>query len=153
MRSHAFAEIHKLVMENPLKVKQSAFTRWLSHDLAVKSIVKSYEALVIHLDEICASSNPRVNTMSSPTADAISKGLRKYSSACILLFLHDCLPVLSRLSLKFQRRDIDLIIIEPTLQNTLSALDKLKTTKGPNSARLPDLCNAVNISFTCDNML
>ena len=52
--------------------------------------------------------------------------------------LHVCLPVLSRLSLIVQRRDIDLTIIEPTLQNTLSALDKFKTTKGPNSATLPD---------------
>ena len=99
-----------------------------------------------------ASSNPKVNTMSGPTADGILKGLRKYSSACILLFLHDCLPVLSRFLLIFQRRDSDLTIIEPTLQNALSALDKLKTTKGPNSARLPDLCNTVNISFTCEEI-
>ena len=119
---YAFAEIQKLVMEKPLKIKQSAFTRWLSHDLAVKSTVKSYEVLVIHLDKICASSNPRVNTMSGPTADGILKGLRKYS---ILLFLHDCLPVWWSLSLIFQRRDIDRTIIEPALQNTLSALHGL----------------------------
>lgn len=53
---------------------------------------------------------------------------QRFEKSC--MGLHVCLPVLSRLSLIVQRRDIDLTIIEPTLQNTLSALDKFKTTKG-----------------------
>lgn len=63
---------------------------------------------------------------SDPTALGLYKVATRYNFFASLLLLNDVLSAVNRLSMAFQRANIDLTIINPLLTSTIAAIEKLQ---------------------------
>ena len=77
--------------------------------------------------------------MNNPTAAGLVKAVKTYEFVACTCLLSDILPSLNRLSLTFQRKDIDISVIQPRVHSTISFLEFLKTNDGPVMKQLPKL--------------
>ena len=66
--------------------------------------------------------------------DAVARGLLQtlkcYKFVATLYLLSDVLPLLSKLSLIFQRENIDLCVVRPAVSSTIAAVKVLRDTPG-----------------------
>ena len=142
------AALHKVqsMMEEPvLCLKKAAFTRWLSHDQAVATIRKTLKSLLTTLEREVAEND-----------DAVARGLlhamKSYNFIASVYLLSDVLPKLTSLSLVFQREDVDLTIVRPQVNATISSLNLLLSHPGPYmqglEAVLSELSNSYDFAIT-----
>ena len=104
VRMASLRNIQEILNETHIKCKQAKDVRWLSHDNAIKAVIRSLPALLVSLDRE-ASENVE------PTAHGLFKFMKCYKFVATAHLLSDILPHLSRLSRIFQKEDIDLSLI------------------------------------------
>ena len=104
------------------KFHQVFHTRWLSFEGAVDAIVASTDPLFTVLIE---------DSISDPTAKGILKFVTTFSFLATTYLLADILPVLARLSKRFQRSQVDFTTVTDGVSVTIATLSGLKTTPGP----------------------
>jgi hypothetical protein len=129
------ASLHTIqgILNDPqIKCKQAKDVRWLSHDNAVKTLVRALPSVLISLDRESSEN-------SEPTAHGLLKFMKSYKFVATLYLLSDILPHLSRLSKIFQKEDIDLSLIQPCLQSTVEAISQYKHTPGPNLSKVEEV--------------
>ena len=97
-------------------------TRWLSFEGAVDAIVASLDPLFTILIE---------DSSSDPTAKGILKFMATFSFLATTYLLADILPILARLSKRFQRSQVDFTTVTDGVSVTTATLATLKTTPGP----------------------
>ena len=95
----------------PLAIKQAKHHRWLSHDQAVSSIIKSYKYMIENLETTEISTDP--------VGNGILKSLKDPTTLRSLLLLADTQPQIAALSLVFQLRDVNLRILKTTVDKIL----------------------------------
>lgn len=122
----------------PLTIKQAKHHRWLSHNQAVASIVRSYQAIVVDLETS--------NISSDPVGNGILKSLKDPTTLRCLLLLADTLPHLCIVSLLFQRRDVNLGMVKSTMDKTLKTLQIRKTQDGPWLLKEQQIAASINIT-------
>ncbi|CAG2213860.1 unnamed protein product [Mytilus edulis] len=122
----------------PLTIKQAKHHRWLSHNQAVASIVRSYQAIVVDLETS--------NISSDPVGNGILKSLKDPTTLRCLLLLADTLPHLCTVSLLFQRRDVNLGMVKSTMDKTLKTLQIRKTQDGPWLLKGQQIAASINIT-------
>ena len=102
------------ILESPeLKIAKGVDTRWLSHKAAVSTLLKSFTAVIVFLQQ-----------QSDPNAIGLCEIITRYNFFASLLLLNE--SVSCRLSLAFQRTTVDLTTISPLLNSTVTALENLK---------------------------
>jgi len=116
-------EVQKAFDEAPLSIQQAKHHRWLSHEKAVSSIVRSYKSLIADLESSSISKDP--------VGNGLLKNLQDTTNVRLLLLLADVLPHVTGLSLFFQRRSVHLGMVRPMVEKTLQILDNRKTNDGP----------------------
>ena len=87
-----------------LKMLKGVDTRWLSHKASVSALLRSLPAVLVTLQQ---------QGESNPTALGLYKLATRYSFFASLLLLNDVLTAVNRLSMAFQRANIDFTIINP----------------------------------------
>jgi hypothetical protein len=103
---HAIQE----VLDQPtLKCKEAKDVRWLSHDMAIKAVIRTYPSILVSLDR-------EASERGEPTAHGLLKFMKNYRFLACAYLLSDILPHLSRLSRVFQQ-NIDFSLIQPCLHN------------------------------------
>ncbi|XP_045207438.2 E3 SUMO-protein ligase KIAA1586-like [Mercenaria mercenaria] len=112
------------------RIKQVAHTRWLSHHDAVTSLRDTYGAVIMDLEDAVESGKDKVRIGSGPSASGLGKKLKTYQSVHIIHFLCDALRPLTQLALTFESNNVDLSVIKPKMDATISALNKLKSVDG-----------------------
>ena len=115
-------EIQKAFNEASLTIKQAKHHRWLSHNQAITSIVRSYKSLVVDLESAEVSKDPVGNGLLKSMKDPI---IMK-----VILLLADVLPHVCSLSLVFQKRDVHLGNIKTSLDKTIKIITSRKTANG-----------------------
>ncbi|CAC5384711.1 unnamed protein product [Mytilus coruscus] len=125
-------------IQAPLTIKQAKHHRWLSHNQAVASIVRSYQAIVVDLETS--------NISSDPVGNGILKSLKDPTTLRCLLLLADTLPHLCTVSLLFQRRDVNLGMVKTTMDKTLKTLQIRKTQDGPWLLKEQQIAANINIT-------
>jgi hypothetical protein len=115
-------EIQSVLQSAERKFHQVFHTRWLSFEGAVDAIVASIDPLFTVLIE---------DSTSDPTAKGILKFVTTYSFLATTYLLADILPVLARLSKRFQRSQVDFTTVTDGVSVTVAALSAFKTTPGP----------------------
>ena len=114
----------QLVMQSAERKFHPAFrTRWLSFEGAVDAIVASIDPLFTVLIE---------DSTSDPTVKGILKFVATYSFLATTYLLADILPILARLSKRFQRSQVDFTTVTDGVSVTTATLSALKTTPGPS---------------------
>lgn len=101
------------MMEEPtLHLKRAVYTRWLSYDQAVTSIRRTFNSLLATLERAVVENY-----------DAVARGLLYAMKTCkfvaTLYFLCDVLPILTTLSLVFQKENVSLTAILPSVNATI----------------------------------
>ena len=82
--------------------------------------------------------------------DAVARGLlyamKTYRFVATLYFLCDVVPILTTLSLMFQKENVSLTAILPSVNATISSLNLLKNQPGPNLQKVDDVLGVTHYS-------
>lgn len=120
VREAALHQVQSMLEEPVLCLKKAAFTRWLSHDQAVTTILQS----------LLATLEREVVENDNAVARGLLHAMKSYNFIASVYLLSDVLPKLTALSLIFQR-DVDLTVIQPQVNATISSLKLLLNHPGP----------------------
>ena len=126
------ANLHAIqeVLNDPnIKCKQAKDVRWLSHDMAIKALIRALPSLFISLDREASENN-------EPTAHGLLKFMKTYKFVACAYLLSDVLPHLSRLSKIFHKQNVHLSLVQPCLKSAVDSIKQYETTQGPNLSKL-----------------
>ena len=110
------ANLHAIqeVLNDPnIKCKQAKDVRWLSHDMAIKALIRTLPSLFISLDREASENN-------EPTAHGLLKFMKTYKFVACAYLLSDVLPHLSRLSKIFHKQNVDLSLVHVAMSQKCS---------------------------------
>ena len=100
-------------------MREAKDVRWLSHDAAVASILRILPSLIASLDQ-------EASERGEPVASGLLRFVKTYNFVATAHLLHKVLPHISRLSLIFQKEDVDFTLLRPCLDATISAVSAYK---------------------------
>ena len=109
-------------------MKKAIFTRWMSHEKAVTSILKTYKALLMDLENAVVSKEQANGN--SVTADGLLKNLKSYKTYLGFCWLSDVMSILTTFNLHLEEEEIDIGDLEAQLAITLSSLNRMKKDNG-----------------------
>ena len=132
VRMASLRNIQEILNESHIKCKQAIDVCWLSHDNAIKAVIRSLPALLVSLDRE-ASENVE------PTAHGLFKFMKCYKFVATAHLLSDILPHLSCLSRIFQKEDVDLSLIH---KSTIDTISKYKESPGPNLSKVDEVISS-----------
>ena len=93
------------VLDDPIiKLKQAKDVKWLSHEAAISSILRTIPSLIASLER-------EASERKEPAAVGLVKFVKTYYFIACCKLLSKILPHINRLSLLFQREDVDLSAI------------------------------------------
>lgn len=120
--SSTLKEMQAILHSAEMKFKQVFHTRWLSFDGAVEALLVNLECLISALISDCDT---------DPTARGILTFVTTFKFLATTHLLADVLPVISRLSKRFQRQCIDFSAVSDGIDTTVAALNSFKQSPGP----------------------
>ena len=106
--------------------------RWLSHDMAIKAVIRTLPSLLVSLDREASENG-------EPTAHGLLKFMKGYKFVACAYLLSDVLPHLSRLSRIFQKQNVDLSLVRPCLKTAIDSIKQYEISQGPNLSRLDEV--------------
>ncbi|XP_052242375.1 zinc finger protein 862-like [Dreissena polymorpha] len=132
-----------------LTVKKAVHTRWLSHENAVQSIRKLYEPICMDLENAISSGrDKKLGDHFGASASVLLKLMKKYDKLYYIHLLCDICTVLARLTLLFERADVDLSSVQPQLESTVVNLQRMKTRAGPFLSKVSSVAEKLGIEET-----
>ena len=139
VREAALHQIQEMMEEPVLHLKRAVHTRWLSHNQAVTSITCTLNSLLATLERAVVEND-----------DAVARGLlhamKTYKFVATLYLLCDVLPILS-MSLVFQKENVSLTAILPSVNATISSLSLLRTQPGVHLQKIDDVLRDLSTQF------
>ena len=126
-------------------------THWLAHERCVKSVKRSYSAIVLSLNNIYEESH-------EPEALGLSNAMCKQSTITAIYLLDFILPQMARLSKTLQIEKLDLTIVSSLVDATLHTLDDSMLDAANwvlellDHWQMDDLMEATGIKITMDNI-
>ena len=140
VREAAFHQIQEVMEEPVLHLKRAVYTRWLSHDQAVTSIRRTLNSLLAALERAVVEND-----------DAVARGLlhamKTYKFVATLYLLCDVLPILTTLSLVFQKENVSLTAILPSVNATIASLNLLRSQPGLHLQKIDDVLVGLTTQF------
>ena len=140
VREAAFHEVQRVLDEPVLHLKKAVYTRWLSHDQAVTAIRRTLPSLLTTLEREVAEKDDAV-------AHRLVRALKSYNFVATLYLLSDVLPLLSKLSLVFQQKSIDLTVVKPLVTATITSLRELREQPGVFLKQLDTILAKLSMEF------
>ncbi|XP_064631651.1 uncharacterized protein LOC135489945 [Lineus longissimus] len=111
-------------------IKHAAHTRWLSHDAAVDSVRKAYDAILVDLESEVVK---QTTGEAGAKASGLKKRMMQYNTLACILLLADVLPRLAQLSLHFQKEKYDKVAFE--IRNKLHEAENSRMKQREEEAR------------------
>lgn len=134
------------------RIKQVAHTCWLSHHDAETSLRDTYPAVLVDLEDSVESCKENVSLGSGPFESCLLKKMKTYQTIHILHFLCDALRPLTQLAMKFESNNLDLSVIKPRMEATVSAPTKHKSIDGVSMKKAIKLLQDFDITPTEDHL-
>ncbi|XP_046563809.1 E3 SUMO-protein ligase KIAA1586-like [Haliotis rubra] len=133
----------------PITIKKAVHTRWLSHEKAVHAVRQCYPSILADLENAVGMGNDKkAGDKQSVTAEGLYRQLKSYDRLYTILLLCDVCSLLSGLTKLFERRDLDLSVLEPQIQSSTASLRKMKDKPGPYLNRIDQLANLYDLEKT-----
>nr|XP_006823127.1 PREDICTED: uncharacterized protein LOC100368807 [Saccoglossus kowalevskii] len=132
VRMAGLTEIQKILGDPVLKLKEAKSVRWLSHQRAVDSLRRCLPSVIVSLER-------EASERGDATAAGLSVFMKQYNFIATLYLLSDVLPHLTKLSLLFQRRYLDLSLIDPVLSSTITIISQLIHHEGEYTRSVDDV--------------
>ena len=111
--------IQEVLADPVVKLKQAKDDRWLSHEAVISSILCTMPSLIASLER-------EASERDQPAAVGLVKFVKTYYFVACCKLLSKVLPHFNRLSLLFQRENIDLSAIQPILDATIHAIQQFR---------------------------
>jgi len=121
--------ILKVLNDPIIKCREAKDVRWLSHQQAIKAVVRTLPSLFVSLDR-------EASERGEPMAHGLLNFVKSYKFIACAYLLADVLPHLGRLSLIFQKQNVDLTLVRPYLKATVDAISLYKDTPGPQLSKV-----------------
>ena len=132
---NSLRELQQVLDDDPclrtITLKEPASFRWLSLHQAVKAVFHVFPALCLQLDNESAEK-------ASPDAKGLLTKLKSIKFVLASAFLLDVLEPITKLSKLFQGDLIDMSIVWPAVESTISVLEGLQTSAGPHLKEVYD---------------
>ena len=121
--------------------------RWLSHENALQTVRKLYIPICKDLENaVVEGRDKRIREGNGMPTGSLLKMMKTYDSIFFTHLLCDVCTSLSSLTRLFERNDVDLSIIEPKIQATITGLQKMKMKDGPYLAKAQVVADELGIS-------
>ncbi|XP_070559661.1 zinc finger protein 862-like isoform X2 [Ptychodera flava] len=134
VRMAGLQEIQKILGSSEVRLKEAKHVRWLSHQRAVDAVRRSLSSIIVSLER---ESEERHDA----TATGLAMFLKQFNFVASILMLSDVLPHLTRLSLMFQKKDVDVTILDTIISSTITAIRTLKTQPGTHTMNVESYLN------------
>lgn len=114
-----------------LTVKKAVHTRWLSHEKALQSVRKLYEAICMDLENaVSEGRDKKLGDKSGIPAVSLLKMMKAFSKMYFIHMLCDVCCTVAKLTKLFEQETVDLSVIESKQQKCVSDLRKMKKEPG-----------------------
>ena len=95
------------ILDDPkIKLNEAKDVRWLSHDTAITSLLRIIPSVITSLDR-------EASERGEPIASRLVWFVKTFNFIAMAHLLHKVLPHISRLSLIFQKEDVDFTLLRP----------------------------------------
>lgn len=121
VRLTLFEDIQDIFLNQHIKLIQPGDTRWLSNSLAIRSLLRSYQSLLVTLEHIYNENNE-----DSAEALGLCSILSNQATAFILHSLQPILDTLAVLSKSLQTKAADFKQLQDFISSTMFRLEQLK---------------------------
>ena len=139
-RNREAQELADIMDEHFYKPAKANGTRWVDHKLqAVSKLLKNWPIIVSHMSNYAEDNSNRGEDRAK--AKGIIKKLCQYKLVYYLYFLKDVLSEVSRVSLLFQREDINVSSAVTVLESCNSVLTNMAQNPGITLAQFPNDVN------------
>lgn len=127
VREEALHSIQSLFHETEAHLKEPKFTRWLSHDAAVRAFMKCFRAVLVALGR-------EATERKDPAATAYLGKISTLKFVTSLCMFYNLLPHLSRLS--------------KVLDTAITSVQQLQDRPGPNENQIEDFLKSIDLKFS-----
>ena len=117
--------------DQTLKLKEAKDVRCLSHNAAIQTLRRTLPSVVASLEREAAERG-------EPVALGLAKMIKTYEFVATLYLFSDIVPHICRLSLVFQREDVDLALIRPQVNATLTCIAAYTDHLTPSLSKLDE---------------
>jgi len=136
LRSTNLGEFQKIFDDPQIKLKEVYDIRWFSFYNALESLYRTWSSLLAFMG---SQKDPK---------SGFEKTLKEFKFVATISLLMDVIPILTFLSLVFQREHVDLSSIQAAIKSTVSQVAALKTKDGKFlSEVLPPKDSASHVMF------
>ena len=123
------AEIEKVLSAPQLKYKEVHSVRWLSFYDALQAVYRTLEPLLTYLAD---------TTLKDPKAVHLKKKVACLKFISLTYIMMDIIPHVTKLSLFFQKENVDLALVQVNIDHCVKDLQKLLTDSGPHEQLLKE---------------
>jgi len=95
--------------------------RWFSFYGALETLYRTWQSLVAYME-----SRPNSNDK----ARGFKKSLREFNFICTLCMMMDLIPILTFMSLAFQKEHVELASVQAMVKSTITQITALKSKNG-----------------------
>ncbi|KAL5019633.1 hypothetical protein ScPMuIL_002525 [Solemya velum] len=128
-RNKEASDIAEIMEEQFLKPDKANGTRWINHKLrAITKLLLNWKVLIIHLGNYAEDNTNKGEDRAK--AKGIIRKLRQYKLLWYLHFMKDLLNEVAKISLLFQREDINISSAVTKLQSSMVILRNLMDNPG-----------------------
>ena len=142
LRTTNLAKIEEVLNDKQLKIKEVHSVRWFAFYSALEAVYHSWGALVTYFEQEKQSEK-------GGAAKGLHSQLTQFEFVGVTHLLMDIIPVVTKLSLSFQKQDIDISIVQPLVQATISQLRWLLTNNG---RYMQEFSSCINIDANLMNI-
>lgn len=129
-RNNEASDIAEITEEHFLKPAKADGTRWVEHKLlTLTKMIQNWKVIVMHLMNYAEDNSNKGEDRAKAKGNI--KRLTEYKFVWYMYFLKDVLSEVSRVSLLFQRNDINVASAMGILQTTKLTLEDMKDNAGP----------------------
>ena len=123
LRTANLSKIEEVLNDKKLKIKEVHSVRWFAFYSALEAIFHTWGSLVTFFEQ-------EKQAEKGGTAKGIHSQLTQFEFVGVTYLLMDIMPVLTKLSLSFQKKDIDISVVQPLIMSTISQLEYLTKNDG-----------------------
>ena len=121
LRTHQLKEFQEIFQQPQLKVKEVYEIRWFAFYGALEALHRTWSSLLAYFE---SHDDPKAK------AAGFEKALKKYEFVATMGLMMDVMPILTYLSLVFQKQHLDLSVIQPAVSSAVSQITAMKTSDG-----------------------
>ena len=107
-----------------IRIKEVYSVRWFSFYNALEAVFKSWEPLMIMLEQSKEQSDK------TGKSQGLHKMMGTFEFLATLHLLMDVIPTLTHLNMVFQKRNLDITVIVPVVKSAVQDITALKTKDG-----------------------